>query len=454
MQLNNLFADYATTLMPVRNAISTGNIQHAEQLLTNPDVGNTNYQLSLVEQGRLAFLNQDYQQSIFWFDKSYQALEKERAKAKLKVSSGLEKVNALVTNDSAIGYQLPPYEQSMMHGYQALNYAFMQNLEAALVEVRRANLVQEAALASYESELLAAKNNLEYVDWQQIDKAISPLNSRIGDVKNGFQNAYTFYLSGILYEASGQANDAYIDYKKALEIFPNNQYLQRDVLRLGSALGMDTDLAIFKQRFDHDNVSIKPNEGQVVVIYEQGLIDAKRSHPVNIPLWTSHNDMRFFNFALPTYNQALLTKLPLSVNFVSHDGQTKQQFQSQEIVRLQALVAKQLKDEMPTIIARQALRVIAKEQLRQKMSREAGDVGNILAGLYGLASEHADTRSWLTLPANVQMIRTILPAGEHTLEFGQTSNIGSAEIKVTAGKITLVMVSDIGQLQQYQVVQL
>ena len=129
-----------------------------------------------------------------------------------------------MTNDNAIGYQLAPYEQSMLHTYQALNYLYTDGLESALVEVRRANLVQEKALETYENELLEAKDKDPGINWQQVDAALSPLDSRIGDIKNGFQSAYTFYLSGLLYEAAGELNDAYIDYKKALEIYPDNTF--------------------------------------------------------------------------------------------------------------------------------------------------------------------------------------------------------------------------------------
>ena len=36
----------------------------------------------------------------------------------------------------------------------------------------------------------------------------------IGNIKNGFQNAFTFYLSGLLYEKDKQFDDAYITIKK------------------------------------------------------------------------------------------------------------------------------------------------------------------------------------------------------------------------------------------------
>ena len=49
----------------------------------------------------------------------------EQAKqARIQVSAGLEQSNALLTNDSAIGYIPPAYEMSMLHSYKALNYVY------------------------------------------------------------------------------------------------------------------------------------------------------------------------------------------------------------------------------------------------------------------------------------------------------------------------------------------
>ena len=124
---------------------------------------------------------------------------------------------------------------------------------------------------------------------------------------------------------------------------------------------------------------------------------------------------------------------------------------SQVVVKLQALVAKELKDQMPHIIVRQALRIIAKEQLRRKMSKEGGDVGNILAGLYGIASEKADTRSWLTLPGDVQILKTNMSAGQHQLNISAVKNMPPTKVNIHKGRITLVTVTQVDNFNQTKV---
>lgn len=447
LQLNDLFQGYTQQMQPVRQAVLQGNYSLAEKNVGNKPQSHTSYILSVLEKGRLSFLAKDYQQSKQWFALAYKELEQQRAQAKVSISSGVEKFGALVTNDSAIKYQVPAYEQSMMHTYQALNYLYLGDLEGALVEIRRANLVQEQALVAHEDVLNEANSELgsAQVNWQQVNAAFSSLDNRIGDVKNGFQNAYTFYLSALLYEAAGQTNDAYIDYKRALEIFADNHFIQQDVMRLAHQLSMTDDIDFFEKKFGQFNRVQQQNEGNVVVIYEQGLIDERIEKGINLPIFTRHDDFRTFNLALPSYSANTLPEQPLVLNV------NNESISSEQVVQLQALVAMQLKEQMPSIIARQVLRLLAKERVRHKLSKEGGDVGNILAGLYNIASERADTRSWLTLPRDVQILKTFLPSGQHTLKL---SLLDDVKVVVNSQRTTLVFVERIGQSSQINVVNL
>ncbi|MCI2283233.1 hypothetical protein L3081_07280 [Colwellia sp. MSW7] len=48
-------------------------------------------------------------------------------------------------------------------------------------------------------------------------------------------------------------------------------------------------------------------------------------------------------------------------------------------MRLQSLAAKQLKDQLASIVTKQVVRLVAKEQIRQQIARKGGDIGNIFA---------------------------------------------------------------------------
>ncbi|GHG02281.1 COG3014 family protein [Thalassotalea marina] len=440
MRFNDFFMGYAVQMNDVVTQVNMGQFEQAKLQMPAFDSGHNAFNLSLLELGRLAFLMEDWRQSQQLFAQAYNEIEQQNQKAKLQISRGVENLSAVVSNDSALSYRIPAYEQTMLHSYQALNYLFQRDLEGALVEVRRANLVQETALKQYEKQLLDAKESLlaKGLDLQSLYSSYPNMDDTIGQIKNSFQNAFTFYLSGVLYEANGDLDSAYIDYKRAIDIFPDNLYLQKDVIRLANQLGRNEEKEKFEQKFGVVEQVSNAKQADVVVFFEQGLVNAKQELAVNLPIFTRHNDMRFFSFALPAYQQSssMLTSVNISVG--------NQEFQAASIVNLLALANQSLKEQLPEMVTRQALRIVAKEEMRRKMQKEGGDVGNILAGLYSLASERADTRSWLTLPHDITMARFSLPAGSHQLEFNTGYQRIPMQITAQANKTLIVYVNNIG----------
>lgn len=449
-QFGDVFSGYAQQMADARLATNNGDFSDAIQKVDKRSSSDGTYALSLLEIGRLQFLNKDWENSQKTFDLAYSNIQKAEAGAKLQVSRGFENIGSVMSNDNARRYDVPLYEQSMMHSYQALNYLYEQGIESALVEVRRANLVQERALKANASELNKAQQKMSGygISPDALSSTYPSMAEEIGEIKNGFQNAYTFYLSGILYEAAGEENDAYIDYKKALEIFPDNQFLQQDVLRLASKLQMTDDLASFKKLYGKYKPETIENAGQVVFVVEQGIVEAQEEVSLNIPWYSRYDNFRAYSFALPVYRGNARYRAPLTVSI------DDQQYASEEIVRIQALAARQLQDQLPGMVVRQILRLIAKEEMRRKMAKEGGDLGNILASLYNIASERADTRSWGTLPDNVQILRMNLPQGSHQLDMQIAGKQQQVTVQVNKNRITLVNLTNIGNYTGYQMINL
>ncbi|MFT4953583.1 MAG: hypothetical protein ACI9A0_003302, partial [Pseudoalteromonas tetraodonis] len=149
---DDLFNDYATNTTPIRQAITNNNIESARSLISKNSKTHSNYLLSQLEQGRIADLANNPDNAQVHFETVYQQMQSKRQAAKIQVSAGLEQSNALLTNDSAIGYTPPAYEMSMLHSYKALNYVYKHDIESALVEIRRANKVQVDELLNNQSE--------------------------------------------------------------------------------------------------------------------------------------------------------------------------------------------------------------------------------------------------------------------------------------------------------------
>lgn len=438
----DLFSNYSQQMNGVKQAQQQGNFQQAISLIPERNVNDGSYSLGLLEKGRLEYLANNNKQSRQDFEQTYQLVQQEQQGAKVELSRGIENVTAVISNDNAIRYDIPLYEQSMLHSYQALNYLTQQDLSGALVEVRRANLVQENALKANAKTIENSQQNSinQGSSMDSLSQQYPSMNEAIGRVKNGFQNAYTFYLSALLYEAADQKNDAYIDYKKALEIYPDNHYLQQDVWRLANTLHMTNDISLFRKSLSQKitKESDSNNQGQVVIIIENGIVGAKQEVSLSLPIYTRHNDMRLYSVALPRYQNQLTIYPPLTLTY---QGKS---YQSEEIVRLQSLAAKQLQDKLPIIVTRQITRLVAKEEIRQQLVRKGGDVGNIFANIYNIATEKADTRSWSTLPDSIHILRLNLSAGTHTLNTYINGVNQQIEVSINQNKQTLVTLNTIG----------
>ena len=451
IEINDLFFSYSQQMKQSRSAQLKGEFVKAQTSVISVNSHHNNYGLSLLEKARLQFLAKNWLVSQKSFELVYKQVQAQEQAAKIQLSSGLKKASAIVTNDNAIAYEIPSYEQSMLHSYQALNYLYQGNLESALVEVRRANLVQERALKTNETEIYKAQEAMEKkgIHSEQLSASYPSMDNLIGQVKNSVQNAYTFYLSGVLYEAGQQPNDAYIDYKRALEIYPNNTYLQQDVLRLAKKLSMFEELSYFEQQFGQYKTVNKKNTGQVIVIFEQGIVNSKEEVRLNLPIFNTHSPVKFFTFALPVYRGDLPMVTPFTISI------DDKSYLSQVIVRLQSLATKDLQDQLPALVTRQVLRLVAKEQIRQKMKKSGGDVGNILASIYNIASEKADTRSWSSLPNNVQIISVPnIAVGHKKLAIAYAGKKEIVDIEVTQNRTTLINFTAIGGYTGYQTLNL
>ena len=262
-----------------------------------------------------------------------------------------------------------------------------------------------------------------------------------GTVKNSFQNAYTFYVSGFIYELLNQPNDAYIDYKKALEIYPHNTYLQKDVVRLATRLEMSEELERLKKRYPAQGSQFVTapgaGSGEILVLFEDGLVPQKKEVKIPIPI----SRVGLVSIAFPVYREKWSVQIPLQI-FNNNEliGSTE------PICDVRALAVKALREKEPVMATRQIIRAIAKGATAAAARQSLGDIGQIAVNIWNLVSENADLRSWLTLPANAQIMRASLPAGSYklALQHPMSASTSSVDIEIAVGGKTVVQVTRVG----------
>lgn len=390
--------------------------------------------LYLLESGRIMQITNNIDDSIRAFSEAREAIAALEQKAIISASGTGAQSAAILVNDNAIPYKGESYERIFLYHFQAMNYLFAGDLDRAMVEVRRANEEQQLAFVRHEKEIVAQQsaNHSTVNRNRSVVAAYDDLRPITQRVRNSFQNAYTFYASGVLWELVGQPNDAYIDYKKALEIFPDNAFVQRDVLRLARQLSMEADLAQFEQQFPMTNVATTPDSGELIVFFEHGFAPVK--HQIKLPVATRDG---LLVAAFPTYPSSWYATPPLIIH---HNKPSASLGRTQPIVYVQSLAAQALRENVPGILARQLLRTAAKHQASKQANDNLGPLGVFATLLFTVVTEQADLRSWLTLPNDVQIYRTELASGQHDLALSQGNVTGTVPVKIVSSKKTILRV--------------
>jgi hypothetical protein len=331
----------------------------------------------------------------------------------------------------------------MLHHYQALNFLKKQDLEGAGVEVRRANSEQTDALKRFAKDVEKAQNEAEEKkvgprgnSARVIGEQYAQMDEVAGKVKNSFQNAYTFYLSGVIYELNQQPNDAYIDYKKALEIFPENSYLQKDVMRLAVALDMREDVDTLKERFKITPPAANAadgTKGELLVLFEEGFVPQKQEIKIPLPV----PRVGLLAIAFPIYKDKWTPQHPLSIIKNSEKIGT-----TEPICDFQALAVMALKEKVPGITTRQIIRAAAKGAATYAAKEQLGLAGQLAMSVYNYSSESADLRSWITLPSNAQILRTEIEPGIHKLTLAAAGILEPVyvDVEIPAGGKTILHV--------------
>lgn len=370
--------------------------------------------LARLERGRIEQILSSPQESAPEFSAAIAKIEELDQRATVSASDVGAHAAALVVNDNMIPYEPDGFERVLTFHFQALNHLMNKDLEGAGVEVRRANAEQEIALKAHEAELSKAEAEAKEKGFNPSDFASSvsgilgESQSVAGQIKNSFQNAYTFYLSAVVHELLNEPNDAYIDYKKALEIYPTNTFAQQDVARLASELRMLDDLTEFSKKLGISarlRSSSARSGVDVVVLFEDGLVPAKSPMAYTIPI-PIPSAPGLSAIAIPTFKVSPTPPQPL---IVKSGG--KELARTEAICAIDALAVKAFEEKAPSIIARQVVRTIIKGAASSAASKYGGGAAGAAVGILNKLTEKADTRSWRSLPQNAQISRVSVPPG-------------------------------------------
>lgn len=331
-----------------------------------------------------------------------------------------------LTNPMNATYKGEDFEMVLLHYYKALNYLDLGNYESAIVECKRINIQLNKLNDKYKS-----KNRYEV-------------------------DAFAYLLTGLIYDAAKEYNDAFVAYRNAVEAYENYYsklfgidvplQLKKDLIRAAYYTGFQDQVEFYQKKFNlYDDLKTIKNNGELVFFWNNGLGPVKsensinftlvrgqggyvtfvnKDYGLNIPVFLPQNDtarhsalsqLELIRVAFPSYQERrlLFNKAQLIAEGKSFNLET--------VENINDIAFKSLKDRMLREIGEAVTRVALKKTEEYLLKKKNKDLGAVV-GIVNAVTEKADTRNWQTLPYAIHYTRLSLPEGEHDIQFKASSS--------------------------------
>lgn len=390
-----------------------GNIDHAlEQLQSDKQYAKSKSKfLYYTNSGLLLSMKGQYEESNEFFEKAYLFGED------FKVNYAAE-FASYFTNPMITVYRGEDHEHLMPLYYKAINYLKMSQYEQALVECKRLNIRLQ----------------------QLSDKYKSPQKFQ--------RDAFIHNLMGIIYQASGDWNNAFIAYRNAYEIYEEDyaqlfnmnspEQLKKDLLVSAWQNGFHDEFSFYKEKFGWLDFEVQKKDADLVFFWHNGLCPVKDEWSINFVI--NHGSENLFVFA----NEGIPVTFPFSVN----DENDKKDLRDLEAFRVafpkyverpayftssvievdtieypvelaedvNKIAFRSLQDRMTLEFSKSLLRAALKKATEHAARKDDKGFGS-LVGLVNAMTEKADTRNWQTLPHSISYARVPLKEGTNETTF-------------------------------------
>jgi len=418
-------ARYEIALNEVSDAVQAGQLDDALSLHESRHASAKEL-LYFLEAGELYWLKGDHGQALKLWRAADQLVQDWEQLARLDATLITQDIGSVLINDKVRSYQGHDFEKVMLTTRIALTYLMMGDVDSARVAIKATHereaviegfREQQALFLSQEDGTKNARR-IEDLNWYPIEVIDVP---ELSSLRNSYQNAFSHYLAGFIYEQLNEPSLSAPGYRKAIELRSNHSVLDAGLMGLEERL----------KRPANDGYT------DLLVVFEEGLSPVKTS--IEITELITHNDSTMYvPFSLPVYGAR--SELP-QPRVAAADSIIEF---SSDIVDIDLMSRRSLKDEMPSIIARGVLRSGLKVamQIAADELDESGVVGDLVA-LASIAAESADDRSWRLLPGRIGLGRVHMQRGTHHIELQSGSSSWSMDV-VVDGKYMLLFVRRVG----------
>ena len=404
------------------NALGVGNDAKAVEWSAElADKSHYSRNLGAVESGRVNMLAGNYAASEMRFRSAVDsAVDRSEAAPKMKASDLANTALAsTITDDRTREYYLPPYEINLAIEYGIVVQALNGKADDALVDARLAVYVQDTLSETYGADLAKDGEGGSATTQKVIDEQGGALEEMIASTRNSWENPVLWWLTGVLFEADGQADMALQSYRKASAISPDNAVFKADASR------------------SEMQIAQSPDKAKLVIVYDQGFVPRRESLKVLIPLYTG------FTIDIPKYPDN-----SFSYDNVSVAGSANAPVAAAPALDIRSLAARDLKEKLPGVIIRNVTRAAVQAGAQAAVNASGNDYAKlaVFAGnLIVSAIRRADTRSWATLPVAQQVWRDAeMAPGVYDVELYVNGRKTVARVPLAAGETRLLWLANTG----------
>ena len=375
--------------------------------------------LGAVESGRVHMLAGNYALSEMRFRSAVDsAVDRSEGAPKLKASDLANTALAsTVTDDRTREYYLPPYELNLAIEYGLLVQAINGKREDALVDARLAVYVQDTLAETYGADVEKSGAGADATSQSIINEQSANLDELIATTRNSWENPVLWWLTGVLFEADGDADMAWQSYRKAAAIKPDNAVFASDAAR---ADGAKTPSA---------------NKAKLVIVYDQGFVPRRESLKIPLPIYTG------FAIDIPKYSD-----YGFVYDNVTVSGSVGKPVAASPALDVRSLAARDLKEKLPGVIIRNVTRAAVQAGAQAAVNASGNDYAKIavFAGnMVVSAVRRADVRSWTTLPVAQQVwCDSGMEPGLYDIEFYINGARMTVRVPLAAGETRILWLAN------------
>ncbi|MCF7769798.1 COG3014 family protein [Achromobacter pulmonis] len=352
-----------------------------------------------LEKGELLRIASNYGESMSAFEIADGAVKEWEAQARGLTTEVATQVGATLLGDGIRDYEVQDYEKVMLTTLMAMNRLSQGDLDTARVDIKRTHerealIAQVRAKQTEAAEAKAKENGAEVQSAELQGYPIETLNDpEVLGLKNGYQNALSHYLSGFVYEALNEPSLAAPGYRQAIQLRPGSAVLEAGLKGLDARRG--------QQR--------KNGLTDVLFVIESGNAPARESKKFMLPVPTPQG-LVTVGMSYPVINA--LSDAPDVARIAVGDTM----LETGLVADFNVMARRALKDDLPGMQARAAVRMLAKAGAQVVLNKEGGVLAGLLGNIAAAVIEPpADDRMWRTLPGRVYVARAFLRPGDYNV---------------------------------------